>query len=99
MARVTIARMRARATAPALRRGAMSVAIAACIGACSTIVDPDPGPPPLACSSGDTNPCRCADGSYGVQLCNGNVGSFGICRDSDGELCERSSSAGRGGGR
>jgi hypothetical protein len=78
---------------------AVWVVIAACCGACSAIVDPEPGPEPLACSLGDSNPCRCADGSYGVQLCNGNIGSFGICRDRDGDLCESGSGlAGRGGG-
>jgi hypothetical protein len=90
MQRVTIARMRA-------RMAALGFVTVACLGACSTIVDPDPGPPPQACSSGDTNPCRCADGSYGIQLCNGNIGSFGICRDSDGDLCESGGAAGRGG--
>jgi hypothetical protein len=65
------------------------------------IVDPDPGPPPRACGLGDTNPCRCADGAYGVQYCIGAVGSFGDCRDTRGEVCENGddAAAGRGGDR
>ena len=93
--RATIPRMRDRA----VQRMAMAWVSAVWLVGCSMIVDPNPGPEPLAGDPDPTNPCRCAAGSYGVPYCNAAQGSFGGCRDAQGDPCERRSlgDAGRGG--
>jgi hypothetical protein len=82
----------------AVQRAAVAWIGAVLLGGCSMIVDPEPGPEPLACSPGDTNPCRCANAAYGVQFCSATTGSFGSCRDTRGQPCESrdDGAAGRG---
>ncbi len=77
-------------------RGVGLASIALLLGACSLIVDPQPGQPPLACEIGDINSCNCANGSDGVQRCNAG-GSFDDCRNAAGAICDAPRSAGSGG--
>jgi hypothetical protein len=77
-------------------RGVGLAGIALLLGACSLIVDPQPGQPPLACEIGDINSCNCANGSDGVQRCNAG-GSFDDCRNAAGTICDAPRAAGSGG--
>jgi hypothetical protein len=87
-----------RVTPDAVRGTPFMLIATALFYACSAIVDPDPGPPPRVCDSGDVNPCRCTDGSTGLQRCVAGSGSFGSCMDANDAVCDSTFIGGAGSG-
>ena len=63
-------------------RVALLLAITACLGSCSLVVEPDVeslGSPPRTCMPGAQAECACLGGIVGVQRCN-DGGSFDPCQ-------------------